>query len=123
MARKRGHPPHEPSQDQRDLVRNLTIAGVSQDRIAAMIGISDVTLRLHYRAELDDGSDKANAAVVGHLFNKCQNGDTAALIFWAKTRLGWKETSRSEHTGADGAPIVHRVELVGVKPNHGDDPA
>jgi hypothetical protein len=33
-------------------------------------------------------------------------GDTTAAIFWAKTQMGWKETSAHEFTGKDGGPIV-----------------
>ena len=32
-------------------------------------------------------------------------------MFWAKTRMGWKETNGQEHTGADGKPIAHSVEI------------
>lgn len=30
----------------------------------------------------------------------------AALFFYAKTQLGWRETTRTELTGADGGPIA-----------------
>jgi hypothetical protein len=34
------------------------------------------------------------------------NGDTAAAIFWAKTQMGWKETTRQELTDGEGGQIV-----------------
>ena len=71
-----------------------------------MIGIDPKTLRLHYRDELDLASAKANAVVGGALFNKAKAGDTTAMIFWMKTRAGWKETHGVEHTGKDGGQIV-----------------
>ena len=51
------------------------------------------------------------AEIGGHLFNKAKGGDTAAQIFWLKTRAQWRETSRVEQTGADGGPI--KTEEVG----------
>ena len=27
-------------------------------------------------------------------------------MFWAKTRMGWKETNVQEHTGANGKPLI-----------------
>jgi hypothetical protein len=47
--------------------------------------------------ELQHGAIKVNAKIAGKLFQKAMDGDTAALIFWTKTRMGWKETDRHEH--------------------------
>jgi hypothetical protein len=30
----------------------------------------------------------------------------AATFFWLKTRAGWRETDRLEHTGPNGQPVV-----------------
>ena len=29
-----------------------------------------------------------------------------AAMFWAKTRMGWKETNVQEHTGANDKPLI-----------------
>ena len=29
----------------------------------------------------------------------------AATFFWLKSRAGWREVTRQEHTGSDGGPI------------------
>lgn len=36
---------------------------------------------------------------------KIKKGDTTSIIFYLKSRCGWKETSRQEITGKDGAQI------------------
>lgn len=96
---------HEPSDAQRQLVSLHAAIGTPQDQIAQVIGIDKKTLTKHYRDELDTGMTKANARIGKALFDKAVGGDTSALIFWAKTRMGWKETNRQEHSGPDGKPI------------------
>ena len=88
-----------PTDEQRRLVEHYCSIGYTQDQIAALMNTSDVTLRLHYADELKNGALKVNAQVGGKLFQKAMGGDTASLIFWAKTRMGWKETTTLEHTG------------------------
>ena len=92
--------------------------GIPQEEIARVIGIDEKTLRKWYREELDTAATKANAKVAESLYKKAtgwkRNGapedermppDTTAAIFWAKTRMKWKDTSALEVTGADGGPI------------------
>lgn len=96
---------HEPTKDRRQLVQLHAMVGTPQSVIADILGIDDKTLRLHYRAELDHATAQANAQIGGVLYNKATKGDTAAAIFWLKTRAGWKETERKEHTGPDGGAL------------------
>ena len=97
---------HEPTPEQRHIVQLHATIGTPQEDIAKVIGIDPKTLRLHYRDELDLASAKANAVVGGALFNKAKAGDTTAMIFWMKTRAGWKETAVVEHTGPAGGPVL-----------------
>jgi transposase len=106
----------EPTDEQRRLVEHYCSIGYTQDQIAALMDISDVTLRKYYEKELKNGALKVNAQVGGKLFQKAMGGDTASLIFWAKTRMGWKETSGLEHSGPNGQAIPHVIEIVGVPP-------
>ena len=61
--------------------------------------------RSYYQEELDEGRIDANSAIAGTLFQQAKNGNTAAAIFWLKTRARWKETSAHEVTGANSGPI------------------
>jgi len=89
------------------MVSQMCAVGIPQESICRVVrdGIDDKTLRKHFRAELDTAVAKANAMVGGTLYNKAINGDTTAAIWWSKTRMGWSEKQRLEHTGKDGQPI------------------
>jgi len=101
MAQK----PHKPTDDMRKQVEQASGLGLPHDQIAALIGISDETLRKYYRAELGIGKAKASAQIAKTLFNKAQSGDTTALIWWTKAQMRWAEVQRHELTGADGGAI------------------
>lgn len=114
-AGKGGMPLHEPTRATREVVQLHTLVGTPQDQIAQIIGIDPKTLRKHYRAEIDLASAKANATIGGALFNKAKDGDTASMIFWMKTRAGWRETNRTELTSPDGSMSPRPpVDLSGV---------
>lgn len=103
--KKNGRPPHVPDKKTRGTVEAMSSYGVPQEDIAKVLDIDPKTLRLHYRYELDTAEIKANAQVASRLYQKCMKDDTSSLIFWLKTRAGWKETVKNEHTGADGNPL------------------
>jgi hypothetical protein len=101
-----GRPPYEPTEQERLQVKTLAAVGIRHEDIAAKLGICADTLTKYYRKELDDGRVDANAVVARSLYEQAKTGNTAAMIFWLKTRAGWKETQVNEHTGADGKPLV-----------------
>jgi hypothetical protein len=94
-AKRVTKPSFKPTDDERKLVEQMCAVGIPHEGIASVVrdGIDDKTLRKHFRRELDTAKTKANAKIGGTLFNKAVNGDTTAAIFWAKTQMGWKETS------------------------------
>lgn len=114
--RRPGNPGHTPTDILRAKVSALVGFGAPQDYIAREIGVSEPTLRAHYRDELDHGMAKANSAVAQALYKKA-TGDgpqaVTAAIFWAKTRMGWKETTTHELTGKDDGPVVIKIVAAG----------
>lgn len=105
--------PHKPTSESRAEVSALCSFGIPQEEIARYLDIDAKTLRKYYREELDKSKLKANAQVARFLFNNAsgrtlQNGAThsdcvRAAMFWAKTRMQWRETNHVDHTSSDGS--------------------
>jgi hypothetical protein len=112
MAQK----PHKPTDDLRRQIEQASGLGLPHDQIAALVGISDETLRKYYGPELAVGKAKASAQVAKTLFNKAvQGGDTTAMIWWTKAQMRWSETVKQELTGQDGAPLLSGIQVSFVK--------
>jgi len=104
---------HKPTKATRKQVETMAGYGIPEDGIAESIGISAPTLRKYYAKEIKLGHVKANEKVAAFLYTKATTDGPQAVtaaIFWAKTRMRWRETDRLEHTGAGGGPI--RTESV-----------
>jgi hypothetical protein len=85
---------HKPTEQSRMLVRRLSGMAVPQNDIAAMVEVSDVSLRKYYRGDLDRGLAEANLKVVHALFQAAtrpNNPNVVAQMFWLKNRAGWKD--------------------------------
>jgi hypothetical protein len=104
MAEK-GRPPHKPTKDTQEQVKRLSALGCPHEDIATRLKISADTLVKYYKDDLDEGRIDANAAIAGTLFSQAKKGNTAAAIFWLKTRARWKETQVNELTGANGTDL------------------
>ena len=107
--RQRGRPRHLILATTQLEVYKLSRVGTRHEDIAILLGFSEDTLAKYYRKELDKGRIEANAAIAGTLFEKAKQGDTAAMLFWLKTRAGWHEKNTTELTGEGGAPINIKV--------------
>tara|TARA_R100000234_G_C4976475_1_gene168692 strand:- start:658 stop:999 length:342 start_codon:yes stop_codon:yes gene_type:complete len=107
-----GRPPHQTSTEKQTMVRTLAAVGITHEDIAGKLEISADTLTKYYSKELADGRIDANAQVAKGLFDQAKNGNTAAAIFWLKTRAKWKETNVNEITGTDGQPVS--IKIVGI---------
>ena len=107
------NPPHAPTPESRAQVSALYSYGITQEEIARFLSIDPKTLRLHYRDELDSAHVKANAKVGQFLFQNASGATlkdgashsdcVRAAMFWAKTRMGWRETNQIDHTSSDGS--------------------
>lgn len=92
-----GAPPHVPTVETRAEVSALVAFGIPQINIAQRLRISDETLRKYYSYELENGLQDANAKVAGVLFKKAvDQEETAAVVFWLKTRARWSEKNAND---------------------------
>lgn len=102
---------HRPTNKTRAEVMALTSFGVQQMEVAVYLGISDRTLRKHYRRELDTAVTKANAQVARSLFkNAVENDNVSAQIFWLKTRAGFREQKEDDAPKQDQAITINLVD-------------
>ena len=102
-----GKPAHVPTDKTRAEVSALTSFGITQDEISTYLDIDLKTLRKHYRRELDTGTTRANAAMAKRLFDAgVKDGSVPAMIFWMKTRAGWKE---KQDDAVEQKPIEIRI--------------
>ncbi len=93
---------HIPTEETRKFVRCLSAVVIMYVDISGKLDISDDTLVKHYKKDLENGRIDANASIGQTLFQQAKNGNTAAAIFWLKTRANWKETNAIEHSGEVG---------------------
>lgn len=101
-----GNPAHQPTDQSRATVKAMSGFGIPQEQIATVLDIDSKTLRLHYRRELDTGVVEANSQIAKTLWNQgVREGNTAALIWWTKSRMGWKERQEIAHTDAEGKSL------------------
>jgi hypothetical protein len=106
-------PHYRPTAEQRSQVDAMAAYGVPEVAIAKVLKIAPKTLRKHFRDELDTAHVKANSAVAQSLYRKATSDgpqSVTAAIFWAKTRMGWRETpTEHRHSGAVGSYDLSRV--------------
>jgi len=92
-------------------VESLAANGLTQEQIAAALGISETTLHQRKRdsadfaAAIKRGKAKGIALVTNKLMESIKGGNMTGMIFFLKTQAGWKETNVQEHTGANGGAI------------------
>lgn len=88
---------HRVTNQKRAEVAAMSMWGIQQRDIAATLKISIPTLHRYYKRQLREGQAAGRAKIAQTLFHKgVVKGDTGALIFLAKARLGWREDQRVE---------------------------
>ncbi len=70
-----------------------------QEAIAAVIGISDDTLRRHYDAELRRGDGLGCLKLATKYEGLIDSSNVVAIIHGVKTKLGLSEKIKHEHSG------------------------
>ena len=134
-------PPHIPTDKIRAEIIALRSYGVPIKEVAAYIGIDDKTMYKYYRTELEQSAMKANARV-GKFLYEAASGQAMkdgasysdcvrAAMFWAKTRMGWRETQVIDNQSSDGSmspakpakdltdeELAAELEKLGEKPAH-----
>ena len=93
QPRKRGKPRAVLPENAGAVAEALASQGVPYRSIAAILSIPDATLRKYHGEAMARGHERANGEIVKTLYNKAMGGDTACLIFWCKTQLGWRDAS------------------------------
>jgi hypothetical protein len=113
--------PDEKSSKQISLMAGIVL---THDQISKVIGISDETLRRHYKKELEISKSLLNTQVASNLFRiatSSEKGAVAAAIFWMKTRAGWKETiDISNEDGSLKPEPVQVAVMNALNKVHGD---
>ena len=122
--RGRGQPKFEPTQDQRNQVKLMKAVGLPEDRICKTITnprtgkpVAPMTLARAFAAELESGATEFHAMVGNFILcailgKKPALGDAikseqvrmTAAIFYAKTKMGWKEVV-NEQANKDDKPF------------------
>lgn len=105
-----GRKRYKATDEGRKQVESMSACGIRHEDIALILGISADTLKKYYADELHTGRIKATHTIGRKLFEKAISGDTASIIFYLKTRAGWKETSVVEHQGGDNPVGVKFVD-------------
>jgi hypothetical protein len=121
-----GRKPFSPTPEQRNAVKIMAAIGMPHDQIrmailnpTTMNPVDADTLAKHFKRELEAGMAEIHALLgsfmVATILGQAPPEDTKAitnekartslLMFFAKTRMGWKETRAPEHADKDGGPI------------------
>lgn len=126
-----GRPPYEPTKHDRHMVRQMAALGINHAIIGRALSVpcSDVTLRVHFREELDAGRPRwmhniaemlfthlngrpAQYDSKGKLMRKELDPKEGTAIFLSKVTLGLRE--KVDMTDRDGRPLVTEDMLVGL---------
>ena len=111
-----GRKPFVATDAERKQVEALAGVGLPHDQIAALLrdGVCVDVVRDNFAHELKAGKAKASAKIGQTLFNRAIGGETAALIWWTKSQMGWKEKRDIDVTSSDGTLTPAVIQLMAV---------
>jgi hypothetical protein len=102
MSRKRGRPKGSKNREKKrdramkEAIQVMTAAGLKPTVIAKVTKLKLETLQELYPHELEYGEEILTSRMVNALIQKALDGNTNALIFYLKSKAGWKEADKSE---------------------------
>jgi len=108
-------------------VESLAANGLTQEQIAAALGISESTLHkrkqenTEFTAAIKRGKAKGIALVTNKLMESIKGGNMTGMIFFLKTQAGWKETNVQEHTGKDEPIAKVQIEVISANAKDSSD--
>lgn len=100
-----GQPAYEPTPSDRITVKNLVVCGYTREQIARCLGthgISENTLRKHFRRELEVSKAEIDAFATSSLLALMRAGNLGSICFYLKSRAGWQETQAHRFVAEDG---------------------
>ena len=103
---KGGRPAFEANAKDREAVKLMAGHNIGQDKIALALGITEKTLRKHFKKELASAAIQVEAQLVSNLFNLAKGKDGTAFRaneFLLNCRFGWSRYAP--------APIAREPEL------------
>lgn len=95
IKKPRHRPEYEPTLSDKATVQNLAALGKTHAVIAKCLGtrgISEPTLRKHFRRELDQSAVEVSAMAMASVVKALRNGEAWATCFYLKCRENWRET-------------------------------
>lgn len=87
---------HKPTQETREKVAKLAIAGCSQEKIAFYLNITDETLRKYYARDLEVPLLDCTMELSNALYESAMNGNVDDRKFWLTHRGGWYKSPTPE---------------------------
>ena len=106
---KGGRPTFEACAKDREAVKLMAGYNIGQDKIALVVGITEKTLRKHFKNELNASAAIVEAQLVSNLFNLAKGKDGTAFRaneFLLNCRFGWSRYA---------PPSVTREPMIGKK--------
>lgn len=103
---KGGRPTFEANAKDREAVKLMAGHNIGQDKIALALGITEKTLRKHFKKELATAASQVEAQLVSNLFALAKGKDGTAFRaneFLLNCRFGWSRYAP--------APIAREPEL------------
>lgn len=92
-------------------VEELAANGLSEEEVAASMGVSRVTIQRRKREDeafvsaWKRGKQKSFAEVTNTLMSLVREKNLGAVVWFEKTRKGYSDRVQQEVSGRDGAPI------------------